>query len=473
MSDKKNASATDRDIQEAEILSESIDEKIERGRNYSSSKENKPSALDELDEMEARKVIDQKGEAGQDKGNSKKESKVKSANRFSLFFAKLKQKMLSGAFFILVIGALVYLFAQQQWMQNRFENIGQDLQTLDKKIQVAKNHAETAQLGVQAIKTDDYSQQLEQQQATLQTLQQQLKSMQDKPSGVTAEQLEALEQKLSQQMQQKTVNAPLVESDGGSQMDSQTVEGLQDKFAQQIQQLQESQQQLALQIEQGAQDEATSPAKLSLSELKQWAVKMNGQWLLQAPIEQTQQQLFAFKQAVTLLPPQLSYSVELLVDQDIQQLQQRQAELAQKKIPDLASLRAIVHNMPQPKAEYVGEKSQNTPGEDGVWQGILSKLTELIKVQKRETETVTHVEALMLHEVIQQRLLMEIDRLDYALQVFSKPLIQRSIDNLNQLSKAQAPGIAEEMKTKLLPFAQLQYIQRKPLLITQIADVQS
>jgi hypothetical protein len=41
---------------------------------------------------------------------------------------------------------------------------------------------------------------------------------------------------------------------------------------------------------------------------------------------------------------------------------------------------------------------------------------------------------------------------------------------LQQISKAQAPAIAEEMKTKLQPFAQLHYIQRQPLLITKIAD---
>lgn len=449
MSDKNNTSSND-DVLEAEILSESIDDKIERGKNYSASKEPKQSAAEEM------------------KQNAKKASSGQSSTRFSLMLEHLKQRLLSGAFALVVIAALIFLFAQQQWMQNRFVNIDQDLQTLDKKIEVAKQQAETAQLGVQGIKTIDYSQQLQEQKTALQDLQEQLQGLADKPSAVSLDQLDALEQKLSQQIA-KIPSTNVTVAENGT--DTQAIAALKNEFEKQIKLLQATQQKLAAQLEQANTVATTSPAEISLNELKQWAVKINSQWLLQAPIEQVQQQLLAFKQATTLLPQQLGYSLGLLIDQDLSQLQQRQEQLQQTQIPDLAPLRKLVQNLPQPKVEYAGQQQQVSSNEtDGVWQGILDKLSALVKIQKREAESVTHVEALMLHEVIQQRLLMEIDRLDYALQVFSVPLLQRSIGSLNQLTQRQAPAIADEMKTELLPFAQLQYMQRKSLLITNIAD---
>ncbi|MBO1928092.1 hypothetical protein J3998_10940 [Thiomicrorhabdus sp. 6S2-11] len=462
MSNKNHTSAANEEVLEAEVISESIDDKIKRGTAYSHSKEPKPSALDE---MKQGAVIDQDADVKQEKDSANKNMKSKGRGRFAVMFDHLKKRVLSSAFALLVIGALLYLFAQQQWMQNRFVNIDQDLQTLDKKTVAATNQAKTAQGGVEAIQSSDFATQIAQQQETLQSLQQQLQSVGEQPSAVSPEQLTELEQKLSQQIQQAKQAAPMVSNVG----DSQGLQALQDKLSEQIQQLQQAQQQLAEQVRQADKAEGVSPAQLTLVELKQWAVKINAQWLLQAPSEQVQQQLQAFKQATALLPQQLAYSITLLIEQDLAQLSQRQTQMAQAAVPDLSVLRQLVQNLPEPKVEYIKPQQEGEQNQT-VWQGLLDKLSGLVKIQKREAESVTQVEALMLHEVIQQRLFMEIDRLDYAMQISSHSLIQAAITNLQQISKAQAPAIAEEIKTKLQPFAQLHYIQRQPLLITKIAD---
>ncbi|BBP44752.1 hypothetical protein THMIRHAS_01250 [Thiosulfatimonas sediminis] len=426
MPDKNHSTlASHHDVLEAEVLSEAPDEPSQRDK--------KPT-------------------------QSPTESRIKS--QVKQWLTHLKERIVSSALVLLLIIALVYLFAQQQWMQNRFVNLDQDIQTLDKNIQKASQQAQNVQSEVQGITSHDYEQQLEQQNAALQTLQTQLKAMAEQPM-VNAQQLQALEQKLSQQIQQAT-------SGQAASSDGEALSQLKNTLQQQINAIQQAQQQLTAQFKQGQAKQGPANT-LSLEELQYWALKINTQWLLQAPIEQTLQQLLAFKQAVGLLPKTLNYSITLLVDQDIAQLKQRAAQSAQRPVVDLSQLRQRVKTLPQQTID----KAESTPEVEpvgGLWQGLLDKLSSLVKIQKREAESVTEVEALMLREVIQQRLLMEIDRLEYALQVESPALVRAATERLNQLAKAQAPAIASAFSSDLLPFAQWQALQRKPLLVSKIAD---
>ncbi|QKI88183.1 hypothetical protein [Thiomicrorhabdus xiamenensis] len=372
--------------------------------------------------------------------------------------SRIKHLLLHFAFAIAVILALIFLYSEQSWLSSRFATVDGDLQTLDQKIrqaQVIAADAEKArQEQLQSIET--LSKQISQIKASI-----------EENTAVTPDSLAKLRQQLEAQFEQKLSALPKASTDSVDKpaaIEEGRIEALEVKLA-------------ALQSEQIAlEDKQAQPASmdkkvepLSLDELKTWAIKINTQWLLQVPQEQIEQQLLAFKQALQVMPVATSNSLSLLLEQDLMQLKEQQVAAQQQK-PSVAPLRQLIEQMPVPKTDFQGESGQ-LPAEQSAWGALLEKFSGLIKIQKRESEQVSHVEALMLHEVIQQRLLMEIDRLDYALQIGSEPMLKRSIERLQTVVAGQAPQIAEEFKAALVPVKSLRGWQRQPLLITQIAAV--
>lgn len=372
--------------------------------------------------------------------------------------SRIKHLLLHFAFAIAVILALIFLYSEQSWLSSRFATVDGDLQTLDQKIRQA-----------QAIANDADKARQEQLQniEALSKQVSQIKASLAENAAVTPDSLEQLKQQLEAQFEQKLSALPAASADSADKpaaIDVSRIEALELKLAT----LQSEQVALAeKQVQPAAADKKVEP--LSLEELKTWAIKINTQWLLQVPQEQIEQQLQAFKQALQLIPSATRNSLSLLLEQDLTQLKEQQIATQQQK-PSVEPLRQLIEQMPVPKTDFQ-EEAAHSPGEKSAWGALLDKFSGLIKIQKRESEQVSHVEALMLHEVIQQRLLLEVDRLGYALQIGSEPMLKRSIERLQTIVVGQAPQIAEEFKASLVPFKSLRGWQRQPLLITQIAVV--
>ncbi|MBO1924613.1 hypothetical protein [Thiomicrorhabdus sp. 6S3-12] len=395
-----------------------------------------------------------------EKGTGQYRSTKHAAKPAEGLISRIKHVLLHFAFAIAVILALIFLYSEQSWLSSRFATVDGDLQTLDQKIRQA-----------QAIAADAEKARQEQLQniETLSKQVAQIKASLEENTAVTPDSLAKLKQQLETQFEQKLSSLPVpeVSSDSADQpaaVAESRVEALELKLAA----LQSAQAAL-----EGKQDQPTTTNKnvepLSLDELKTWAIKINTQWLLQVPQEQVEQQLLAFKQALQVMPAATGNSLSLLLEQDLTQLKEQQIATQQQK-PSVAPLRRLIEQMSAPKTDFQGE-SEQSPAEQSAWGALLEKFSGLIKIQKRQSEQVSHVEALMLHEVIQQRLLIEIDRLDYALQIGSEPMLKRSIERLQTVVAGQAPQIADEFKAALVPFKSLRGWQRQPLLITQIAAV--
>ncbi|MBN2647829.1 MAG: hypothetical protein JXR44_08590 [Thiotrichales bacterium] len=344
-------------------------------------------------------------------------------------------------------GAGIWLFSQLVWMQSQMLSVDQDLQTLDQKIRQAQIQAE------QALN------QLEQQQAALTPIQAQLTQLTQKlgESALPSEALNQLQQKLQAEMDARIAafaiqNPPQQAPDNDWNAERKAIQS----------QLNAVQTQL-----QSVLEPANGSAKMEVSDLQVWALKINTQWLLNLSAEQTQTQLKALQQALIPLGPAEREAINLLLEQDIRQVQQYQAAETQPR-PSLDAVRQLILQMPEMPTDFTPAHTEEAlPSALSPWQNLLHKLSGLVRIQHREAESFNQVESIMLHQVVQQRLLLTVDHFQFALDNDATHLSERAQQQLLQIAQAQVPSIVPALQQALQPFGDLTLPARKPLLIAQ------
>lgn len=231
-------------------------------------------------------------------------------------------------------------------------------------------------------------------------------------------------------------------------------------LAQQNQFLVENQESLAEQT--GKQMQALTPMQIS-----QWVVAVNTQWLLMGNVEQSKQKLLSLEQAIALSELENAPRLLRLLGEDLAMLDNhvsaaeqshwvqnlKQQLIQQKHIPQKASRETTA-----PTLSMEAQSSQSA------WDKLWDKLASIFVIRKRESEQdVSQVESLLLSDVLQQRGLLLIDRIEWALQTQSQKILASSIEDFSVFIAATYPQASAQFDEALAPLKAYRFEQRQNL----------
>ncbi|MDX1796407.1 MAG: hypothetical protein R3219_06725 [Hydrogenovibrio sp.] len=213
---------------------------------------------------------------------------------------------------------------------------------------------------------------------------------------------------------------------------------------------------------------------MTASKIRQWATEINLKWVMQGDVEQTKQTLKALEQVVGLsqLPEknrlirQIGEDLNALTNQvgssslnsARQALKQTKNWLTQL---DLApSVLQEVSHETSDKPETVAEPALS------VWQKIEQKLMSLFSIKKRaQGDNLTAVEKLVQQDVLKQRMLLLLDRVEWALVANSQQQLETSRQALADYVQQQLPQESATFKSLFKPVETFRFQSRHSLKI--------
>ncbi len=230
----------------------------------------------------------------------------------------------------------------------------------------------------------------------------------------------------------------------------------------------------------------TTQQALSAFQIQQWIVEINTQWLMQGRVEQTSQQLLALEQAVGLSDFPEVTTLARLIGQDLTRL-----ELLQKSVPrdilvniqaikeavnklsanDIKTSKANNNSISEAAAKasnekiYLGEEISSQSALDQ----LLSRFGQLVSLKKRETSAEqTQVESLIMHDVLVQRALLLVDRIDWALETESVNGLSIATADLQTFIETHFESHSLEFSALLEPLKTVTFELRQPLAIMAV-----
>mgnify|MGYP006274734155 CR=1 FL=1 len=405
---------------------------------------------------------------------------------------------------ILLLGvlALAYLNWQQTHQQNRqIERINQ-LQSQVQQLQQAMQSLETEQSQAQstlsaaiqaqqeklAAVLKDPKQQPAVSQEDLQALEKNVARLRDNLQTQLAQAQAAATQaadKASQQAQAR-VEAFLDSLEGQSLADADIDQVAKQAEAQMREQLQQMQEKLSALFSFKAEQEkaaqapdstATSPVSkplgLTQAQLHQWLVKVNTQWLITGHGAQTRAQLLALEQALAASAYPDKTRLIRILGQDLARLQSQETRSQDQWTSIFAELTEWVNtnvaDATQAQTQTDSQDSASSPNDwaDQVWTG----LSQLFEVRKRDSDpTLTQVEKQIKADVIQQRGWLLIERMRWAVQTRSAPLLAEARAQMLAFGKTYVPEKQSSLARLLAPLEGVTFAPRQPLKI--VAEVQ-
>ncbi|VAW46300.1 hypothetical protein MNBD_GAMMA03-1769 [hydrothermal vent metagenome] len=224
--------------------------------------------------------------------------------------------------------------------------------------------------------------------------------------------------------------------------------------------------------------------KQSLEQFKHWVIEVNTQWLLRGNVAETHAQLTALQQAIAVSPMPNTASLASLIGQDKAYLEHYQTQQAQDKLNTNALKQAIqslsAEHTEQENSTAVNSASQQQGGGnisnnaetatgltfDSAVEQLKHTLGSMVSIKKRDSEAeITQVESLILQDVLVQRALLLVDRIDWAIVSQSNTLLERSVHDLQLYIDRTFSRDSDKFKTLLSPFSSYQFDVRQPLII--------
>ena len=230
----------------------------------------------------------------------------------------------------------------------------------------------------------------------------------------------------------------------------------------------------------------TSQQALSAFQIQQWIVEINGQWLMQGRAEQTTQQLLALEQAVGLSDFPEMTTLARLIGQDLAHLelimtrkqteehfntQALQAAVNQLSLKD--SKVEMMDNKPASEVHAAASDEKINLGEEisseSALDQLMTRLGQMISLKKRETSAEqTHVESVIMQDVLIQRGLLLVDRIDWALQTKSQDGLSLAMVDLQTFINTHFMKQSQEFSQLLAPLKDVTFELRQPLAILSV-----
>jgi len=468
-------------IVDGEVVTDSIDEKIQRGKAYSEQK------AKELESGTAEPIENESDFEGVDPRASISEGIDLQAEEAS-FFKKHQTLLLWSLLFVIVMLVLWLTRPDTDWqvqkindLQNEVAQIKQDNQALQNKV-TEQETAISSQIE-STLSDPKYQPAISKSDliAVEKAMQAELEALQSKISALNGQAGDQVEQALAQL---KQLSEAAQDSAKPTEEQLKALADLEDKFQAQLQtqlglvgdKLSEL---FAFKAEQQVLTKQPPVLKLDMPldslQIQQWIVEINTQWLLNGRVAETRQQLLALEQAVSL--SDFSYTTQLarLIGQDLGYLTQLSRDQEASPTPKTEALKSAIQKLNPAlikPAEKVDSNSASASEQKGALDDLLNRFSQMITLKKRsEGDDLTEVDELLINDVLQQRLQLLVDRLDWGMQTQSVSVINKAVKDIQQFIKRHYANESAEFSGMLAPFTEVQFAQKSPLSIMRLDEL--
>ncbi|MCF6254543.1 MAG: hypothetical protein L3J38_07325, partial [Thiomicrorhabdus sp.] len=228
--------------------------------------------------------------------------------------------------------------------------------------------------------------------------------------------------------------------------------------------------------EQQARPSQTDSAETrSLEQLQRWVIEVNTQWLLRGNVAETRTQLTALQQAVAVSQIPNVSQLASFIGKDMAYLEHYQAQQQAHSQLNTNALKQAIQALNRTEgleAVRGGEKISNDVETttdvtfDSAIEQLKQTLSSMVSIKKRDSEAeTTQVESLILQDVLVQRALLLVDRIEWAMTSQSNPQLKQAVEDLQSYIDRTFSKESEQFKTLLSPFASHSFDVRQPLAI--------
>ncbi len=467
-------------IVDGDIISSDIDEKIKRGKEFSEQKaaQETTQLLDETDLLDEATTINDPDSILNDVDPNET---IAEAAKKPRFFKRHISGILWLSLFIVVIAVLFLTRPDTDWqvqkineLQNQVASLKQQNQSFQTQVQEQFQEQMASNRELIAEQVKEVLANTENQPAVTQEEIDQLKQ-------TLAEQIDGLHQQLQalSGAAGEDLNQALAElSAKAATLTPQATEKLNELEASLQQKMNEFSSQLsdlfAFKEEQTVLSKQPSVLKvdapLSSLQIQQWIIEINTQWVLNGRIAETRQQLFALEQAASLSDFVYTTQLARLIGQDLGYLQQVQKQASDNALPQTTELKQAIARLTVSEVESPSpEAPQNSTAEAGAFDQLLMHFNRLITLKKRESDTdVAEVNAILLNDVMKQRLALLVDRLEWGMSTQSKELVLQAVDDIKQFISQHYTNQFSVFNGLLEPFVNIEFVAKQPLAITRL-----
>lgn len=442
-------------IVDGDVVKESIDDKIQRGKEYSKAKaEEKAQSGEVLDENQA-SISD----------NLPPEPS---------FMKKYHSYLLWITMFAVVIATLVVTRPDTDWQVQRINDMQKQLSELSEQNSVLEAKIADQQTSIES--TVNTLLDPENKPAVSQADLNAIKINTDKELAKLQENLANLSEQASEQMNKAL--SQLNEAAKGAQNSLKPSEEqltelseLEKKLQSQLQSMTAKLSELFLfKNEQQALATQSPVLKLDMPldslQIQQWIVEINTQWILNGRTDETRQQLLALEQAVSLSDFTYTSQLARLIGQDLGYLSQFKQRFENSPLPNTEALKKAATELIASKQSVA--KTDVPKEEQKGFDGLLAKFSQMITLKKRSEEGQTEVDALLANDVLIQRLALLIDRLDWGLKTQSVETVNKAVEDISGFIDRHYKSQNEAFAELLTTFKNLEFASKQPLSIMQL-----
>jgi len=470
-------------IVEGEVVSESIDEKMQRAQAFSAAKEAEYQAKHNA-ETEGESAVDESSPYGTNAFSTSAASNNQDIAADSTFIHQYKGYILWVLMFVVVILVLILTRPDASWQIQRINDLQSEVAQLHQQNRVFEARITEQESSLQAkletkLESILSSQQGEAivSQADLDALQKQLQQkltlLQGEFSGLSEQAAIQVDKALadikSLSQSAQTTLAPSKEQVAAL---SDLEKKLQNELGAVSQKLDE-----LFDFKQEQQTLSKQPPVLKLDmpldslQIQQWIVEVNTQWILNGRINETRQQLLALEQAASLSDFTYTTHLARLIGQDLGYLKQLEVQYDKFPVPDTSALkqaaRELITIMNSDKQQPLESLSSEKQGLDG----LIDKFSRMITLKKRPEEgEITTVDTLLIGDVLQQRLALLIDRLDWGLQSYSIQTVSKAMSDIKAFIKRYYEKDVSKFNRLLEPFEGIQFPSHQSLSIVRMDE---
>lgn len=443
-------------IVDGDVVKESIDDKIQRGKEYSKAKaEEKAQSGEVLDENQA-SISD----------NLPPESS---------FMKKYRSYLLWITMFAVVISILVVTRPDTDWQVQRINDMQKQISELSEQNLLLETKIADQQTSIES--TVNTLLDPENNPAVSQADLNAIKINTDKELAKLQENLANLSEQSGEQLNKAL--SQLNEAAKGARNSFKPSEDqltelgeLEQKLQSQLQSMTGKLSELFL-FKNEQQALTTQPPVLKLDmpldslQIQQWIVEINTQWILNGRTDETRQQLLALEQAVSLSDFTYTSQLARLIGQDLGYLSQFKQRFEDSSLPNTEALKKAATGLVTSKQSADKTDIPKEEEQKG-FDGLLAKFSQMITLKKRSEEGQTEVDALLANDVLIQRLALLIDRLDWGLKTQSVETVNKAIEDISRFIDRHYKSQNEVFSELLTTFKNLEFSSKQPLSIMQL-----